>query len=375
MRELSNYQKMKETQESLKANNIQKEYKSRILEMLNEKEQLIETLDQKLNQLKDSDSQISPGQEKLYSKLNELEAKVDGQLRNKKVLTSGSEDSNKLNYMFDMMMYNMSSLQQMVYNVAQMQKEQVRLVQKQNRIIEAVGIGGIYAEQGSHLIQGLRGSKNSKTLKQSSTVKSETNRRRTEEERNKQINGVNEDESFEDSDPISSLPSISRNGGELKKSIIKNLNSKESNLHSGELKQLSIKSSSIKTSSPLTISKLSSKQIKMSNKYNSKNSNSLPDHNESDPPNELREALQPSKTSQESNIRNLQNNSQKSNNKIDSIVNPPPSTPNILPKAQDEYTSVDEFSNSSSMRSNINVNQVNLMTASDRSSHIKNSKK
>lgn len=141
MEQLSNYHKIKDQVQEQKYDNFSQNYKQRILELLMDKEKMIENLGSKVQNMKNT--YRNPESDPLLQKLDMLDQKVDNQIRNRNGPQGGNnqfsrQSNQKLDHMFDMMMYNMSSMQQMMMNVAEMQKNQAKLATYQTRMIQSL---------------------------------------------------------------------------------------------------------------------------------------------------------------------------------------------------------------------------------------------
>jgi hypothetical protein len=132
MKNLSLFHQMREKAEENRSKEKLDDYKMQIVRSLMQKNKMLEEIEGKLTKVENGDD---PVQEKLIEKIQTLEKAVTNRAMLKKEI---GQSEGKLNQMLDYMMYNMSTLQQMVQNVAQMQRMQYQHSQETNRVIQSL---------------------------------------------------------------------------------------------------------------------------------------------------------------------------------------------------------------------------------------------
>jgi hypothetical protein len=132
MKNLALFHQMREKAEESRAKDKMDDYKMQIVRSLMQKNKMLEDIEHKLTKIEDGDD---PVQQKVLEKIQALEKTVSNRTLMKKEL--GNSES-KLNQMMDFMMYNMSTLQQMVQNVAQMQRAQYQHALETNKVIQSL---------------------------------------------------------------------------------------------------------------------------------------------------------------------------------------------------------------------------------------------
>lgn len=132
MKNLAMFHQMREKAEETRSKEKLDDYKMQIVRSLMQKNKMLEEIEQKLTKMEDGDDPI---QQKLLDKIAALENTVASRSTLKKEM---GNSEGKINQMMDFMMYNMTTLQQMVQNVAQMQRMQYQHAQETNRIIQSL---------------------------------------------------------------------------------------------------------------------------------------------------------------------------------------------------------------------------------------------
>lgn len=132
MKNLSMFHQLRERVEDGRAKDKLEDYKLQIVKGLMQKNQILEELEKKVDQMEQGQD---PQQAELLKKIEQLELAI---AKKKKGGSDPGKDEGKMNQAIDFMMYNMSVLQQMVNNVAQMQKTQMEHVQHTNKVIQSL---------------------------------------------------------------------------------------------------------------------------------------------------------------------------------------------------------------------------------------------
>lgn len=132
MKNLSMFHQMREQTSETRAKDGQEEFKLAILKSIMEKNKVLEEMEAKVGRLEGGED---PVQEALVKKLEQLEALVNQKSVQRK---EARQVSQKMDQMVDMMMYQMSNMQQMMTGVAQMQKLQYQQALETNKVLNSL---------------------------------------------------------------------------------------------------------------------------------------------------------------------------------------------------------------------------------------------
>ena len=129
MNVLSLFHYMKRNKDTTEVKSKNDEFRRNLMTMMFQKNQMLESLAQNIS----GKDQVTGEDQMLMDRLDGQEKKLDNRQNNVQH-KSQAQDSKKMNFMLDMMMQNMMTMQNMMMNMSSMQKETLKFIKgKQNQ--------------------------------------------------------------------------------------------------------------------------------------------------------------------------------------------------------------------------------------------------